>query len=335
MADYVLEGPKWGASQDGTPGGVVTWAVDASIPTAFVSFIKAAFDTWSSYGNIQFSQVGTTAASQLDLTLGAIDGPNGTLGYASFSFSGGNPADATKSSATVLFDNSEGWHTSGNRIVSNSGADFFPVALHEIGHAIGLDHYDGGPAVMNAVLTQSITGITASDIHGVQAIYGAGQSTDTLYGVFRYYDTSTGNHFYTTSASEKAQIDAALPPFRYEGVQWATPDHGSDSVAVFRFFDTKTQDHFYTTSLNERDTIIQNYSQQFHYEGMAFEAYASPAGDGHVTLERFYNQVTGVHHLSPNAEETASILSGAQGRGWVDEGAAFTVHIPADGMLFT
>lgn len=38
--------------------------------------------------------------------------------------------------------------------------------------------------------------------------------------VFRFYDIATSNHFYTTSSHEKAEIEANLPAFRFEGIQW-------------------------------------------------------------------------------------------------------------------
>lgn len=153
--------------------------------------------------------------------------------------------------------------------------------------------------------------------------------------VFRFYDTSTGNHFYTTSSNEKAQIDANLPAFRYEGIQWGAPETGPE---VYRFFDVITKDHFFTISASERDSIIASPSQEYVYEGVAFHAYGAGNGDlngasGAVTLERFYNKITGVHHFSANADETVSIKSGAQGPGWVDEGPAFAVHPPTSDLL--
>lgn len=180
-----------------------------------------------------------------------------------------------------------------------------------------------------------LVGFGDAGVYTALSLHRAAQPTEPLYGVFRYFDTSTGNHFYTTSASEKAQIDATFPAFRYEGLKWATPQYGAGTVDVFRFYDVHTGDHFYTASAQERDLLNQSSSAQYRYEGLAFEAYSSAAGDGHVTLERFFNKLTGVHHLSATAEETASINSGTQGAGWVDEGAAFTVHVPSDGLLFT
>lgn len=74
MVDYVLEGPKWGGPGLGTAGGVVTWAIDATVSASFLADIRAAFADWSAYGNIQFSQVSSTASSMIDFTFGAIDG---------------------------------------------------------------------------------------------------------------------------------------------------------------------------------------------------------------------------------------------------------------------
>jgi hypothetical protein len=42
MADYVLEGPKWGPASLGTAGGTVTWAVDGTIPAFFLNDLSAA-----------------------------------------------------------------------------------------------------------------------------------------------------------------------------------------------------------------------------------------------------------------------------------------------------
>ena len=69
---------------------------------------------------------------------------------------------------------------------------------------------------------------------------------------------------------------------------------------------------------------------------MAFEAYASPAagGSGAIPLERFFNTNTGLHHYAANADEAYGINHGSAGAGWIDEGKAFTVHVPTDGMLF-
>ena len=151
--------------------------------------------------------------------------------------------------------------------------------------------------------------------------------------VYRFYDTHTGDHFYTTSTVEKPQIQQTLPWFTYEGTPWAAPVKGADTVDVFRFFDTVSNAHFFTTSVSERDQVLKT-APSYKYEGVAFEAYADASAPGGVTLERFYNTQTGQHHFAGNAEEANGINHGAAGPGWVDEGKAFTVHLPTDTILF-
>ena len=72
----------------------------------------------------------------------------------------------------IRFDSGEGWHLQNGLEVSSLNLSFFVIALHEIGHSLGLGHYNAAPAVMNAVLTSSITDLTQSDKDGIAALYG-------------------------------------------------------------------------------------------------------------------------------------------------------------------
>ena len=112
--------------------------------------ISAAFADWAHYANIQFQQVASTASSQIDFSLGWIDGPGMILAQTS------HPYSWTKfTSESIEFDSGEGWHLAGSQIVSNGGINLFKLALHEIGHAIGLAHYNATPAVMDPYLDQT------------------------------------------------------------------------------------------------------------------------------------------------------------------------------------
>jgi hypothetical protein len=156
--DFSLEGAKWGSPELGTAGGTVTWAVDDSISRTDLQSINAAFAEWSEVANIQFQEVSSTAAADIDFSNSAIDGAGKVLGVTGFSFSGGQ-----LKSADVQFD-------SGDHL---SGSELTLVATHEIGHAIGLDHFNDAAAVMNSTANFSLTGLAQSDIDGILALYGA------------------------------------------------------------------------------------------------------------------------------------------------------------------
>ena len=156
--DFSLVGAKWGSPELGTAGGTVTWAVDDSISQADLQSINAAFAQWSEVADIQFEQVSSTVVSDIDFSEGVIDGASNVLGVASYSYSGGQLQNAD-----IEFDSAD----------NLSGSELTLVATHEIGHAIGLGHFNDDPAVMNSTANFDLTGLSQSDIDGIVALYGA------------------------------------------------------------------------------------------------------------------------------------------------------------------
>lgn len=170
-----------------------------------------------------------------------------------------------------------------------------------------------------------------NEAHG---LFGDLTATEHLSPMYRFFNTQTGDHFFTASVDELNQVLKTQPDYRYEGVSGSTADKGVDTQDVFRFYDAKTGDHFYTASTSERD-FVQKTMLDYHYEGVAFEAYTHPSavGSSGATMERFFNTNTQKHMYTADTNEISLINTGKEGADWVDEGKAFTVHIPIDGLL--
>lgn len=141
--------------------------------------IDNAFTAWSAVADIQFIQVSDNGAASNgagaagDIRIGAhpFDGPLGVLAHAYFP-----PPNGASIAGDLHFDSVEAWScTSGGGKI-----DIGLVALHEIGHAIGLRHeplpsQGGNPAVMNAYYNSGLTNLLLDDFNGAASIYGSGQ----------------------------------------------------------------------------------------------------------------------------------------------------------------
>ncbi len=176
MATY--SGFKWGGSAGGSAGGIVTWSfatlagrnysfTSAIAQQAYRDAITAAFNLWESIANIDFQYDATDSQSN-DIRLGwdTIDGANGTVGQAITYYAPHSPYGINAWSE-IRFDTAENWKVGSD----TSGIDFFAVAVHEIGHTLGLEHSTNTTSIMYPVVGAHT--VSNNDISIIQALYGA------------------------------------------------------------------------------------------------------------------------------------------------------------------
>lgn len=308
-------GAKWGGPAFGTPGGRVGWTFgDAATglagtapyanASAYSQIVRTAFDFWEGVTGIDFFEVATRTADIL-VGWGTIDGAGSTLGTANwryYSYANGNAIDE----ARVRFDSAESWDLSGGV------HDFQAVALHEIGHALGLGHSDDPASLMYPFLTRD-SAPSAQDLAAAREIYGVPASrpaaTADAQDIFRFYDNATGTHFYTASAAERDLIVSTSTRHRFEGNTFDAVEGPMADLEVFRFYNNSTGTHFYTASASERD-LVRAEASQYVFEGSAYRASSDSEGGRLDALHRFYDTRSGAHFYSSDEGEVAAILGG-------------------------
>jgi uncharacterized repeat protein (TIGR01451 family) len=166
--NHSLEEPGASNNVDVRTGLGVNGCVETEIATAFAA--------WSAVADIQFVEVadsGTRSGAPNatgDIRIGShyFDGPSGILGHAYFPPVTGDTYFSI--AGDLHFDSGDVWSCT-----TSGGIDIGLVALHEIGHSIGLKHepISGNLAVMNPTYNRFLTGLQADDINGAVSVYGS------------------------------------------------------------------------------------------------------------------------------------------------------------------
>lgn len=128
--------------------------------------------------------------------------------------------------------------------------------------------------------------------------------------VYRFFNTVTGSHFFTTNETERNNIIATNPLLRDEGIAFTASDTAATGTSpVYRLFNSSTGKHLFTVTESERDNAINNLG--FVLEKI--EYYATTSSDttsGNTTaVFRFLNTTNGSHFYTASTTERDNILA--------------------------
>ncbi len=190
---YAFLGIKWGDPELGTPSGTITWSSDIADDLThsstyrdgqFDAALEDAFERWEDVAAVDFVRVSSGA----DVNVAVADFSGSIVGFAT-TFADPSPGIFNEATgALVEFDISDRfWSPRGSSDFSE--VNFFAVALHEIGHVLGLDHPDTASTsfpgeIMNSFIAADDLG--EGDKAGAQILYGTDGSdtpVDTSGGV--------------------------------------------------------------------------------------------------------------------------------------------------------
>jgi hypothetical protein len=196
---------------------------------AWEAQILKAAQTWASVANINIGLVadggqpiGVAGLAQGDPRFGDIRvyaeplGPTGALSLGTAY----DPAAGTRS-GDIVFNNSLSWG-----INSPTGYDIYTAALHELGNALALSENGDPTSAMCQTYYGPVSGLSASDITAIQALYGA-RTPDA-------YQGTTGNGTLATAAvMAQPEIAAAIGAANStEYFQYTVPTYADSTLTV-------------------------------------------------------------------------------------------------------
>lgn len=165
------DGPGLGAANIGYYFSSYTGRIS---PEKIRSEIQRAMAEWSRVAKLSFSpSTSATARNTINVIFSGgdhgdgypFDGPGKTLAHTFYPA----PPNPEPIAGDLHFDDDESWSVDGV-------LDLYSVALHELGHALGLGHSDNPNAVMYPYY-RKVAALSGDDITAIQSIYAGGSAT--------------------------------------------------------------------------------------------------------------------------------------------------------------
>ena len=141
------------------------------------SGLETALNVWAAVADITFTQTSSpNRHNSIDFGFVSIDSDGSTLAQAYY------PDDVNRepTAGDVEFDTGETWEIGNGE--GGRAFDLVFVAVHEIGHSLGLEHSDAVGSIMRATISpsQAFQRLADADIEAIQSIYAAGTSLSLL-----------------------------------------------------------------------------------------------------------------------------------------------------------
>lgn len=190
---------------------------DGPLPRAeFRSAVVRAIDAWNATGCVRMTEADAQSHAVVAFGWrrghhGACEpfGPTGAVAHA-------GPVDER---SHVHFDASRAWTADGD-----SASSVFAVALHELGHVLGLGHVEAVRSVMHSG-AQRPTTIGEEDLAGLRSLYGGGGDGDSA---------SDLRICKTTDGALLATLRSVAPPDRSDFAALDVDGDGQDELLVWR-----------------------------------------------------------------------------------------------------
>jgi hypothetical protein len=224
VVPYALAGDVWAQPQlitisfvpDGTVVGSTggsyirsnlcdTFNAKFGSPSVWQNQILKAAQVWAQQTNVNFAVVPDDGSYIGSGSYQQGDPAKGDIRISGFNFGLSNTlaeADMPPQSNNYSIAGDMQFNT-GQPFNIGSTYDLYTVALHEFGHALGLDHSSASLAVMYPTYQSAKSALNTDDVNGIRAIYSNGNPRTPD----RYYGSSSPNKSFATAANLTSLID--------------------------------------------------------------------------------------------------------------------------------
>lgn len=197
------------------------------------------------------------------------------------------------------------------------GIDFYGNVVPMPGNiAVYRADEPGGGSFLTTNITEYNNLVATGWAAGGIDFYADPPGSNDGFPVYRLYNPSTEQHYWTGSAQEEASMvqngwtSEGVPFNSIDLVRQETPPPSGDNL-VYRFYIPQTYSHFWTTDLGERDQMI---AAGYDYEGVAWY---SSTNSSDTPVYRLYAPSIRQHLYTTDISEVNRLVASG---GWQNEG---------------